>query len=305
MGILSGAVSLTRFSVPILRDEPDFESQRFVEIAASSDATETFGFLPAEPEAEYQAGTARFFFRVRFDKRRPDSVAVDERLRELIRVEIEHGGAEFVGSRKRKKLKQQAEEELIVGIKPRSKIIEGVIDGDTLFVGSTSKAYLGRIIELLRKVGVAAEIKTPWLEHGDPEIESEILEPREPGESILGARFLRALVGDPEIMIEPESGAVRLKTIDARITLAGAVLPELQQYIAEDAEVLSAKLVTLIGPFRLDGMSFRVAGLRFETERQEHWTEQLDARLEKIRALFDLLDGRYADLRAELTGAKK
>jgi hypothetical protein len=296
MGILAGSASLTRYNVAVLREAPDFDRERFVEIDPGSPHRESSGFLPHEPEAPYETGAARFFFRVRFDKLRADPVAVDERLRELVRVELEQG-AQYVGPRKRKMLKEQAEEELVALARPRSKIIEGCIDGGVLYIGSTAKAYLGRITELLRRVGVHPDLKTPWLDHGDPEIESTILEPREPGESILGSRFLRELVGHAEIMIEPEQGAVRLQTSEARVSLGGGVLPELMAYLEDDVELISAKLVTALGPFRFDALPFRVSGLRIETQKHEHWFEQLDERLQKFGELFELLEKVYLELR--------
>lgn len=299
MGILAGSASLTRFNIASRREAPDFEKERFIEIDPTSPQRESSGFLPHEPEAPYEVGAARFFFRVRFDKLRADPVAVEERLRELIRIELEQG-ADFVGPRKKKKLKELAEEELVAQSRPRSKIIEGCLDGPVLYLGSTSKAYIGRITELLRRIGVHPDLKTPWLDLGDPEIESTILEPREPGESILGSRFLQKLVGDDEIMIESENGAIRLQTREAKVSLSGGVLPELMAYLEDECELISAKLVTTHGPFKLEALPFRVSGLRVETQKHEHWIEQLDERLQKFGALFELLEGRYAQLRKEL-----
>ncbi len=127
------------------------------------------------------------------------------------------------------------------------------------------------------------ELKAPWLERDDPQIESPILESYEPGESVLGSRFLKNLVGDREILIEPESGMARLQTKDAKVSLSGAILGDLVDYIEEGAEVLSAKLLTGLGAFRFDALPFRIANLRIETEKHDHWTEYLDERLQKNR----------------------
>lgn len=299
MGILAGAASLTRFNIAARREAPDFDKERFVEIDPTSPQREASGFQPHEPDAPYEVGAARYFFRVRFDKLRADPVAVDERLRELVRLELDQG-AQFVGPRKRKQLKELAEEELVALARPRSKIVEGCLDGAVLYIGSTAKAYVGRITELLRRVGVHPDLKTPWLDEGDPEVESEILEPREPGESVLGSRFLKRLVGDAEILIEPEQGAIRLQTREAKVSLSGGVLPELMAYLEDEVELISAKLVTGVGPFKFEALPFRVSGLRVETEKHEHWMEQLDERLQKFGALFELLEERYGQLRKEL-----
>jgi hypothetical protein len=299
MGILSGSISLTRFNISPRLEEPPFGKEAFVEIQPGTTTRETSGFLPYEPEAPYQTGAARYFFRVRFDKLTPDPVAVKERLRELVRLEFEQG-AEFVGPKKRKMLKELAEEEMLAQTRPRTKIIEACMDGSVLYVGSTAKNYIGRVLELLRRIGVHTELKAPWLERDDPEVESSILEMKEPGESVLGSRFLKLLVGDREILIEPENGMARLQTKDAKVSLTGAILPDLIEYIEEGAEVLSAKLLTAIGPMKFDGLPFRISNLRIETEKHDHWTEYLDERLQKVAAVFELLEGRYEELRPQL-----
>ncbi|MCG8456961.1 MAG: hypothetical protein MI919_11830, partial [Holophagales bacterium] len=243
MGLLSGSASITRFDLSPIPEEPDFDREAFREIDPASEVRESSGFVPLEPGAPYQVGERRYFFRCRFDKVTADPTAVQERLKEMVRAELDQG-ADFVGPRKRKKLKEMAEEELIFEARPRSKIVEAAIDGQLLFVASTAKAYLGRITEMLRRIGIVAQLKTPWIDRGDPELESPVYETYEPGESVAGARFLRALVGDREILFEPESGFVRLQTEDARITLAGSVLKDLVRYTERGAEVLSAKLIT-------------------------------------------------------------
>lgn len=299
MAITTGSISLTRFNIAVRLEEPPFEKERFVEIQPGTTTRETSGFQPYDPEAPYQTGTARYFFRVRFDKLTPDPVAVKERLRELIRLEFEQG-AEFVGPKKRKMLKELAEEELLAQTRPRTKIIEGCMDGSVLYIGSTAKNYIGRVLELLRRIGVHTELKAPWLERDDPEVESSILEMKEPGESVLGSRFLKQLVGDREIMIEPESGGVTLATPRGRVQLRGEVMADLAAYLQAGAEMLSAKLVTAIGPFKFDALPFRISNLRIETEKHGHWTEYLDERLQKIAAVFELLEGRYDELRQQL-----
>jgi len=155
---------------------------------------------------------------------------------------------------------------------------------------------------MLRRLGVVADFKTPWLDRDDQDVESPILEIFEPGEAVLGARFLRALLGDREIIFEPESGFVRLRTEDARITLGGAVLKDLHRYVERGAELLSAKMLVGDPPstFRLEATSFRIAGLKIETSKHDHWTELLDERLEKINEVFELLDRKYDELAPRL-----
>ncbi len=301
MGLLSGSASISRFKVVSRPPEPDFETARFTEIQPGSEVRERSGFVPMEPEAAYQVGHERFAFRVRQDQLKPDPTAVRERVKDLIRIELDTSGASSVGPKKRKMLRELAEEELIVRSSPRSKIVEGTIDGETLYIASTAKNFLGTVLLLLRQVGVVVEPFAPWTADGSAEeIESELIEIREPGHSVLGCRFLKALLEDRELLMEPVTGSVRLQTREAKVSLTGAVLTELFRYVEQDAEILSAKLTTGEITFRLDGPSFRITGLSIETARHDHWTELLDERIEKISAAYELLDGKYASLAEQL-----
>ncbi|MEM6794988.1 MAG: hypothetical protein AAF725_13495 [Acidobacteriota bacterium] len=301
MGIISGSVAVTRFTVHPPPEEIDFEPVAFRGIAPGSEVRESVGVVPIEPEAPFEAGERRWFFRLRIDRVTPDPTAVQERVKEMVKAELDQG-APFVGPKKRKKMKEMAEEELIFEARPRTKIIEACLDGSVLYVGSTAKAYLGRVTEVLRRVGLVAEFKTPWIDRGDPDIESAIYETYEPGEAVVGARFLRALIGDRDLMVDPSSGFAKLQTEDARVTLSGAVLSDVMRYVERGAEVLSVKLLSgdPQATFRLDGPSFRVSSLRVETDRHEHWTQLLEDRLHKIGAVFELLEGKYDELAPRL-----
>lgn len=299
MGILTGTASVTRFNILSQPDELDFEQAAFFEIPPGSELRESVGFVPFEPGEPYEVGAKRYAFRIRVDRLRPDPVAVRERLRELIRAELQ-AGAPAVGSKKRKELRELAEEELVVGTMPSQQIIEGCMDGDILYLGSTAKNFLGVGVQLVRKIGVIVEPKTPWIDRKEQDIDSDIVTSREPGESVLGCRFLKALVGDREVIIEPESGLVRLQTEVTRISIAGEIMKDLLDYIKEGAEILTAKLLTGDSTFRFDALSFRVSNLKIETERHEHWTQLLDERLEKISDIYELLDKKYRELRPSM-----
>lgn len=300
MALLSGSVSVTRFNVAPFPGEPDFEREAFTEIQPGSELRESVGFVPMEPDAPYQVGQRRFAFRVRIDKLKPDPTAVKERQKQLIKTEIEATGAELVGANKRKELRQLAEEELILRTTPVSRIIECCLDGDVLYVASTAKGHLGQVIAQLRKIGIVAEHKAPWIDRGDPELESEIVQTTDPGQSVLGCRFLKALVGDREVMIEGEAGYVQLRTAETQITLVGSVLPHLHRYIQRGAEILSAKIVTAEASYRFDALSYRLSGLKVELGRHDHWTDLLDERLEKVAAAFEFLDDKYGALASKL-----
>ena len=298
MGLLSGSVSVTRYNVTSRPDRLDFDRLRFTEIAPGSELRESRGFLPFELGADYQVGEDRWAFRIRIDRVRPDPTLVRERVRSLVQTEIE-AGAEVVGPKKRRQLKQLAEEELVVSTSPRSKIIEGYIDDDVLYVGTTAKTHLGVVAELLRKIEVRIEPKAPWIDRGETEFESEIVDTHEPGESALGCRLLRELVGDSEITIEPENGRVKLQTPDTKVSLAGVVIHDLLYFLERDAEILSARMIAGDVTFDFDALSFRVSSMRVETAHWEHWTELLDERMEKIGGVFELLDMKYFEVQPQ------
>lgn len=304
MGLLSGTLSVTRFNVSVPPEGPDFERARFWAIEPGSEVRERMGFIPFEIEAPYEVGQGRYVFRVRIDTIRPDPTAVKERVKELMRAEIEATGKPFVGSKTRKKLRELAESELCAGQVPRTRIVEGCIDGSILYVASTAKSFLGTVLTLLRQTGVEADFKAPWLDEAPEANEmSDIVIPKEPGQSVLGCRFLRALLEDPEVMVEPETGSVRLATREAKATLTGAVLHDLFRFLEEGAEILSAKIH--VGPvlMRFDALSYRLNGIKLEPVRNEHWTMDLDQRLEQIANVFEALDTKYRELKDKMNGA--
>lgn len=301
MPLLRGSASITRFRVVNGPETPDFERRRFEEIPPQSEIRERIGFLPLDPEAPYEVGTRRFFFRARIDRRRPDATAVRERVQEMVRAELAATGREFVGSKRRREMRMEAEQELLSRTMPRTKIIECCLDNGLLLVGTCAKADLGLVVQALREIGVQADLLTPWLEDGeDPQGEMglDLGIGKEPGHSILGCRFVRDLLEDPEVLVEPVQGSVRLVTKEAKVALSGGVLPELLRYVEQGAEILSAKLVVGDLRFRFEAPAFRIHSLRVETERHEHWTQLLDERLEKIAALWELLDGKYRSVRS-------
>jgi hypothetical protein len=301
MGLLSGTVAVTRFNVALPAEGPDFERARFWEIEPGSEVRERIGFVPFELDASYEVAKGRYAFRVRIDRVRPDATAVKERLKELLKTEMEATGKPFVGAKTRRKLRELAEAESALRQAPRTRILECCIDGPVLYVASTAKTHLGTVLTLLRQAGVEGDFKAPWLDVA-PEADemSEVVIPKEPGQSVLGCRFLRALLDEPEVMVEPESGSVRLATREARVTLAGGVLRDLFRYLEEGAEILSAKIH--VGPvlMRFDALSYRLSGLKLEPVRNEHWTIDLDQRLEQIAAVFETLDGKYAAVKERM-----
>ena len=301
MGILNGTVSCTRFNAAVPPEGPDLDGVSFRAIEPGSEVRERMGFVPYELDAPWEVGARRWAFRVRIDRVKPDPTAVRERLKELVKTEMEQTGRPFVGGKTRKKLRELAEAELALRTPPRTTIVECALDGDLLYVGSAAKTVLGSVLALLRQAGVAAEPKAPWLDEA-PEVDelSDVVVPKEPGQSVLGCRFVKAVLDDPDVMIEPETGSVRLATREARVTLGGAVLRDVYRFIEEGAEILAAKLLVGGVPVRFDALSYRMQGAKLEPVKDEHWTIELDRRLEQIAALWELLDSKYASVKDRL-----
>lgn len=300
MGFLSGGLACTRFNIVDPPETVDFDKAPFRLIQPGSNITESSGFVPFEIDEEYQIGASRYAFRVRIDKINVDSTMVKERLRELIKSEIDQG--QRVGPKLKRKLKDLAQQEILAQSTARSKVIEGVIDANILYVASTSKGHLGTVLELLRMAGVEVEYKTPWLDKGLEEEISELIDLKEPGQSLYGCRFLKALIGDPECLPEPEKGSIKLATTShAKVTLAGEVMGELDRYIDEGAELLAAKLILNDQPLTLDGLAYRINGLKLENIKADHWTEILDERLEMLKGVWDTLDEKFDALMDQIT----
>ncbi|HEY0781066.1 MAG TPA: hypothetical protein VGE98_01320 [Thermoanaerobaculia bacterium] len=296
-------MAVTRFNAAVPEEGPDFEKAQFWAIEPGSEVRERMGFVPFEPGAPFEVAKGRYAFRVRIDRIRPDPTALRERVKELVRAEAEATGAPFVGAKTRKRLRELAEAELVARSAPRTTIVECCLDGAVLYVGSTAKSVLGTVLTLLRQAGVAADFKAPWLDEAPLSDEaSDIVVPKEPGESVLGCRFLRALLEEPEVMVEPETGSVRLATREARVTLTGGVLNELFHYLEAGAEILAAKILLGPIPLRFDALSYRIAAVKLEAVNNEHWTLELDERLEQIAGLWELLDTKYAALREKVEG---
>lgn len=302
MGLLSGTASVTRFAVMRRPEEPDFERWGFEEIPPGAEIRERVGFVPFEPGATYRIGHQRWAFRVRTDAVRPDGGAVRERLAQLVAAEKEQTGAETIGPNKRKKLRELAEAEIASRTAPRTKLTECVLDGDVLWVASTANSALSTAMSLARAAGIELRWKTPWLDRGEEDLESELLPTHGPAQSVLGCRFLKALIGREEVLIEPEKGAISLVTPQARVSLRGEVLPDLGRYLQNECELLSARLLWDDLQFRLDALGFCVNGVVIEIEKARTWVERLEARLERIAALYTFLDETYGEVSDTLRG---
>jgi len=292
MGLQNGAIACIRFSLLAMPEDLDFNLLPFHAIAPGSNLRERSGFVPYQPGAEYEIGSGVWAFRVRIDKIQLDNTLIQERLKELIKIEEEQVGPP--SPQTRRKLKMLAEEELMQHPMPRSKIIECYMTRTTLLVGTTAKGHVGTVLELLKRIGVEVAYQTPWLEAGLEDASSDVVETNEPGQSIWGCRFLRWLLQDPDVLLEPEKGNVKLMSSEGtRITLAGPVLGEVDRFLEQGAEVLSAKILTRNFAFQFDGLAYRISGLKVESFKSLHWIERLENRVEKLNEVWELLDEKF------------
>ncbi len=292
MGLISGSAACTRFNVVSLPENPEFDLIPFRPIMPGSSIREREGFVPFQPGEPYEVGARKWAFRVRLDKVTLDATSITERVMELVKVETENVGPP--SPKVRQQLKLQAEEEMMQHPMPRSRVIECLLDDTVLYVGSTSKGHLGMVCELLKRIAVEVEYKTPWLDAGQDDDMSELVEVKEPGQSIWGCRFLKKLMSDPDVFVEPDAGSVKMITPDGtKVSLAGPVLNELDRLMEMGSELLNAKLLVEGFAFGFDALSYRINGLKLENHKSQHWTEQLEMRLEKLKALWEWIDTKY------------
>jgi len=303
MGLLGGTASVTRFTVVRRPEEPDFERWAFQEIPPGGEVRERVGFVPFEPGAAYRIGHQRWAFRVRRDLLRPDGTAVRELLAALIANEKEQTEAASIGGQKRKKLRELAEAEIVSRTAPRTRLTECVLDGNVLWVGSTANTALSTAMALARAAGLELMWKTPWIDRGEDDLESELFPNLGPAQSVLGCRFLKALTGHGDILFEPEKGNVTLVTPEARVALRGEVLGDLGRYLQRECELLSARLLWDDLQFRFDALAFRVNGIVVNIEKADNWVDRVEARLERIAALYTFLDEAYGSVSAKLREA--
>lgn len=301
MGLLTGSIAVTRFAARKTA-APDFEAAAFREILPGSEVREANGFVPFELDAPYEVGHEFFAFRVRMDRLRPDPTAVKERIRQLIKTELELTGAPFVGPKKRKELRFLAEQELIVRSAPRSSIVECALDGGVLYIGSTAKNAVGMVRVLLAKAGVDTAPNTPWFKLGLPEVMSELVEVKDQAESVYGCQFLKALIAEGEFLPEPEAGRIRIALRGAKASLTGEVMADLHRYLEradsgeQECEILSAKMLAGELAFNLEATGFRLSGIKLPAPKTGHWTNDLLARIEAIAGLYESLERKFERL---------
>ena len=55
-------------------------------------------------------------------------------------------------------------------------VVVAVIDDGVLYVATTADLQLGKIVQLLRRIGIIVDFKTPWIDLGEPDAQSEVLD---------------------------------------------------------------------------------------------------------------------------------
>jgi len=299
MSLQNGAISCTRLNIiskPVIVDFSPFE---FKELQPGSAIRERAGFLPYELGEEYLIGHEKWGFRVRMDKVTPDSTLLKERYRALLKTEEEQVGPP--SPKVKKDLRKLAEDEILSKTLPRCQIVECLIENGIVYIGSTSNNHLDIITGLLKKIEIEVEYKAPWIDLGQ-DMDSPLVSTNNPGESVLGCHFLKKLIDLPEVLVEPEKGSVKLITSEGvRIGAGGYVLGELNRFLDEGAEPLTAKLIIGETTLTLVAKSFQIKGMKAERAQGDHWTEILDERMDPVREMWAYLDEKYRDLMVEQT----
>jgi hypothetical protein len=295
MPLLHGSIQCVRYNLLFCPEHPDFESLAFEPIPPMSALKERSGFIPFVPEHAYELGPGRFAFRVRKDTVKIDSTRLKERIQDLLRREEAEVG--FPNLKRKKEIRQMVEEELLRETTPRCKIIECYVDGNILFLGSTSHADQDLVTNLMKKIGFECEPKTPWGDRNQ-ELDCHWLPSKHPSHSLLGCIFARKLLNHPDIFLEPEKGSVRMVIPNGtQIGLSGPVVEEVDRLLVQGAEILKEKILFGSGEtITFDALDFSISGLKTERFRSDTWQEQLEQRIDAIAALFDRLDHQYEQL---------
>lgn len=252
--------------------------------------------MPMKPGAQYELAGDRCAGRVRMDEVKPDPVVVRDRYEELLTDEVDPPG-----KRRRQELAELAWCEAATGTTPRRRYVEWVKDGDLLYIGSASRPETSAAIDLFRKTGGTNILPaTPWETLGD--MTCDAVEANHPGQSVWGARFLRAVAASPsrEMSVSLEEGAASLRRGDLKLSLSGDIRAPLTHHLDEGAEVISARLQ---GQYLLtiDGLSWWIKSLALPAPAPSaHWADSLGTRLAAIRDAFEWIDSAFADLRPKV-----
>jgi hypothetical protein len=175
------------------------------------------------------------------------------------------------------------------------------MENGVLYVGTITKPQTDVILGLMKNIGITLEYKTPWMELGQ-ELESPLVDTSTPGESVLGCHFLKKLLEDPDILVEPHKGSAKLVTPEGtKVSLSGSVLGELNRFLDEGAELISAKLIVNEITINFTGLSYQISGMKVEKCSGDHWTEILDERLDPVRDMWNLLDEKYLTTMSTVT----
>lgn len=288
MGLMKGSVSVCRFRIAPF--EPDFSKATFEEIPAGSEIRRSMGFVPMKlnAHAELEISSKVWAGRMRVDEIKPDPESVADHYEELCAQELE-SGTQAIGGRRRRELKAQAVAFMSIGTPPKRRYAEWVLDGETLYVGSTNKSDVGEVLGLMRRCGAGSpDALVPWAEL--PKMESSILE-----FNAWGPRFLRHLFEvESGRSFELEDGKVAMVGGDCKISLSGEIAPDVVHHLEQGAEIVSAKLKARAFCCTLDAERWWIKGASIEVEPADSWVEALLMRVGAIADVFDALDAAFA-----------
>ena len=318
MGFTSKSFAVSRLDVSSLPPDPDavaalLESAAFRPIPEDSEVRTSVGISPMDGVEDPRLAHKVWAFRVRIDTKKAPASAIQLRVAELLDEAKERG--EFVGPKKLRTLRNEAEEELHHQAIPSSVFVDCLLEitaeasGDqaVLYVSTTTRARISDVQSVLRRLQWTSILKTPWAD--EPEPESMFFERQHPGQSLHGCRFLRKLILHPELdelIPASKGGRAVIATINGRRTLQDAVMSDLVHFLNQKAEALVVKLLCdgfnadnedLDGTLTLSALDFMLTGVRFTSPGPESSVpELLLDRLERVRGLFVLLERLYSAL---------
>lgn len=284
MGLMKGTASVCRFRVePFLAH---FVDAAFEPIPDGSEIRRSIGFVPMVGREPYKIGGHAWAGRMRLDEIKPDRQTVLDRIEELFKREYE-AGARAIGKLRRRELKELAIEESCIGVPPKRKYVEWVLQGETLYVGSTNKSDVGEVLQLMRRCGAAKiEAVVPW--ENLPRMESSVLD-----FNGWGPRFLRHLFeANSGREFDLEFGRMTMKAADHKINLTGDIAASTVHHLEQGAEIVSAKMAAG-GGYTLDAERWWIKSATLLVDLSDHWTDHLMLRIEAIEGIYDALETAF------------
>jgi hypothetical protein len=283
--MLDGSFACTRLQIVSPVDTVDFGLLPYRPIIQASTIRESFGFIPPEVATDYQVGHKRWAAKLRIDRRNPDPTKVRLAKRDAVAHEANLSPSGVVSNKRRREIQHEVEESLLPDTEARASVVDVVIDGDIVFVGTASETDSSIVQSALRDIGVEAALVNSW-----PSLDE--------GAGFLSSVAMREQDG---MMIEPEKGAVIMdppNDMHPTISLSGAVTQECLRLISQGYMPRKAKIVW--GDMTLTiGADGKCRGMKVEAHG-ETWTDALDIRIEALHELYAQLDAYGAQVSEEV-----